>query len=96
MRSFPIWNKITACIYKADRSYGVRETGDVSVVVGTSKSNSHAFVDHSTTHRLLENGDREYRFYVDRQCIKSAVLKKGASELTWLSDATWNSLDWSA
>ena len=84
MKNYPIWNKITACIYKANRSYGVRETGDVSVVVGTGKSDSHAFVDHSTTFRQHDNGDREYRFYVDGKCIKSAVLKKGASELTWL------------
>ena len=84
MKNYPIWNKITACIYKANRSYGVRETGDVSVVVGTGKSDSHAFVDHSTTFRQHDNGDREYRFYVDGKCIRSALLQEGASELTWV------------
>ena len=26
-KSYPIWNNITACIYKASKSYGVREKG---------------------------------------------------------------------
>ena len=29
MASYPIWNRITACIYKGGKSYGVRETGEV-------------------------------------------------------------------
>ena len=29
MKSYPIWNNIKACIYKSDKSYGVKETGDV-------------------------------------------------------------------
>ena len=77
MKSYPIWNNIKACIYKSDKSYGVKETGDVEIRVGTSASNSHLFLRHSTTHRILENGDREYRFYIDGVCIRKAVLPKG-------------------
>lgn len=77
MKSYPIWNNIRACIYKSDKSYGVKETGDVEIRVGTSASNSHLFLRHSTTHRILENGDREYRFYIDGVCIRKAVLPKG-------------------
>mgnify|MGYP003113332366 FL=1 len=80
-RSYPIWNKVTACIYGSSKSYGVKETGQVDVVVGTSAKNSHDFVSHRTTHRLHDNGDREYRFYVDNVCIKRAILAKGASEI---------------
>jgi hypothetical protein len=83
--SYPIWNNVTACIYKAAKSYGVRETGDVSVLVGTSKSNSHEFVTHSTTHRKFDDGSREYRFYVDSVCVKRALLAKGASKLEWMA-----------
>ena len=79
---YPIWNKVTACIYKSGKSYGVRETGEVEVLVGTSSKNSHQFVKHSTTHRIHDNGDREFRFYVDGQVIKTALLKKGESELS--------------
>jgi hypothetical protein len=84
MRQYPIWNIITACIYKSGKSYGVKDTGEVEVRVGTSSSNSHTFLKHTTTHRQLENGDREYRFYIDGKCIRRALLKKGSSELEYL------------
>ena len=82
MKQYPIWNIITACIYKSAKSYGVRNTGDVEVRVGTSSRNSHKFLQHTTTHRLLNNGDREYRFYIDGECVRRALLKKGEYELT--------------
>lgn len=85
MRSYPIWNDVTACIYKngesGAKSYGVKKTGDVEVRIGTSASNSYTFLKHSTTHRQLDNGDRVYRFYIDGKVIKEALLKKGASEV---------------
>lgn len=84
MRQYPIWNIITACIYKSGKSYGVKDTGEVEVRIGTSSSNSHTFLKHTTTHRQLENGDREYRFYIDSKCIRRALLKKGSSELEYL------------
>ena len=94
MRQYPIWNIITACIYKngtptsnhsGSKSYGVKDTGEVEVRVGTSSSNSHTFLTHTTTHRQLENGDREYRFYIDSELIKRALLPKGKSDLVFLS-----------
>ena len=81
MRQYTIWNQVTACIYQSNKSYGVKETGDVEIRVGTSASNSHLFLRHSTTHRILENGDREYRFYIDGVCVRKAVLPKGKYEL---------------
>ena len=64
MKQYPIWNIITACIYNSSKSYGVKNTGDVEIRVGTSSRNSHTFLKHSTTHRENENGDKEFRFYV--------------------------------
>tara|TARA_R100000963_G_C4560522_1_gene49588 strand:- start:203 stop:466 length:264 start_codon:yes stop_codon:yes gene_type:complete len=84
MRSYPIWNDVTACVYKGAKSYGVKNTGDVEVLIGTSASNSHTFLKHSTTHRLLVNGNREYRFYIDGKVIKRALLRKGKSEIEYL------------
>ena len=75
--NYPIWNIVTSCIYKANKSYGVRETGEVEVRIGTGQSNSFEFVKHYTTHRKLEDGTREYRFYVDGKCLKTATLNKG-------------------
>ena len=81
MKSYPIWNQVQACIYKSDKSYGVREDGVVSVKVGTSAKNSHDFLTHKTTHRTLECGGKEFRFYVDGTLIKKAFLAKGSNEL---------------
>ena len=82
MRQYPVWNQVYSCAYKqSNKGYGVNQTGNVHVYVGTSSRNSHSFIDHCVTHRELLNGDREYRFYVDGKCIKRALLKKGASQL---------------
>ena len=82
MKSYPIWNTVTACIYKSSKSYGVKDTGEVVINVGTSGSNSHTFLKHATTHRLMENGDRCYRFYIDGKVVRESWLRKGATELT--------------
>ena len=80
-RSYPIWNKVQACIYKASRSWGARADCVVDVLVGTSASNSHKFLTHTTTHRVLANGDKSFRFYVDKVCVRQATLAKGSKEL---------------
>ena len=80
-KSYPIWNNITACIYKASKSYGVRERGEVEVRIGTSGSNSHHFLNHKTTHKALDNGYREYRFYVDDVLVRRALLRKGDNKI---------------
>ena len=84
MRQYPIWNNVQACIYGSPKSWGAKLTAAVTVLVGSSSRNSHKFVSHATTHRLHENGDREFRFYVDEQCVKRAILRKGATDLEFL------------
>ena len=81
MASYPIWNKVQACIYKSNKSYGVREDGQVSIKVGTSATNSYDFLTHKTTHRTLECGGKEFRFYIDDILVKKAFLAKGSDEL---------------
>ena len=81
MRQYPIWNMVQACIYKQPKNWGAQKECAVEVRVGTSSSNSHTFVKHRTTHRLHDNGDREFHFYVDGQLVKRAVLRAGESEL---------------
>ena len=80
-KSYPIWNNVTACIYKASKSYGVRERGEVEICIGTSGSNSYHFLNHRTTHKVLENGDREYRFYVNDVLVRRALLRKGDNKI---------------
>lgn len=80
-RSYPIWNQVTACIYNSSKSWGAKRCSEVAVKVGTSASNSHDFVTHATTHRELENGDREFRFHVDGVCVKRAIVRKKSREM---------------
>jgi len=87
MQSYPIWCKINSCAYShsgsgtGNKSYGIKDHSECEVVVGTSAKNSHYFVEYKTTHRLLDNGDRSFRFYVEGIIVREAILKKGASEL---------------
>ena len=74
---YPIWNKVTSCIYKSPKSYGVRETGEVEVLIGTSSRNSFTFLTHCVTHRQIDDKTREFRFYVDGNCIKKAKVTGG-------------------
>ena len=64
-RSYPIWNKITACIYKGSKCFGVRNDGLNEILIGTSKSNSHEFVKTRITHKKHDDGTRTYHFYLD-------------------------------
>ena len=75
-RSYPIWNKITACIYKASKCYGIQNDGKNEVFIGTSKSNSHEFVTTRVTHKKSEDGTRTYYFFIDGQLYKKATLRK--------------------
>ena len=74
MASYPIWNKITACIYKGSKCFGVRNDGPNEILIGTSKSNSHEFVKTRVTHKKHDDGTRTYHFYLDDKLIKKATL----------------------
>ena len=74
MASYPIWNKITACIYKGSKCFGVRNDGLNEILIGTSKSNSHEFVKTRVTHKKHEDGTRTYHFYLDDKLIKKATF----------------------
>ena len=80
MHSYPIWNDVQACIYKngsnGAKSYGVKNEGIVNVKIGTSKSNSHDFLTHTTTVKKHDHC-REFRFYVDNVLVKRAFVKDG-------------------
>lgn len=56
MRSHPIWNEVTACIYKGGdngaKNWGARDDCEVTVKVGTSRKNSEFLVQHTVTRRI--------------------------------------------
>ena len=59
--SYPIWNKIQACINE--------------ILIGTSAKNSHSFVRTRVTHKKHDDGTRTYHFYIDDKLYKKAQLK---------------------
>ena len=77
MASYPIWNKIQACIYKAPKSYGVKSDGTNEILVGTSAKNSHSFINTRVTHRKNEDGTRTYHYYIDGKLYAKGVLIGG-------------------
>tara|TARA_R110000824_G_scaffold139019_2_gene303944 strand:- start:391 stop:657 length:267 start_codon:yes stop_codon:yes gene_type:complete len=74
MRSYPIWNKVQACIYKSSKDWGAIKASQVDIKVGSSGSNSHDFVTIKTTHKKHKDGSREFRFYLDGVCKKRALV----------------------
>jgi len=73
-KSYPIWNRITACIYKGSKCYGVQNDGLNEILIGTSASNSHEFVRTRVTHKKHDDGRRTYHFYIDDKLFKTAEL----------------------
>jgi hypothetical protein len=86
-RHYPIWNKVTACIYNSIKSYGVKDTGETEIYVGSSAKNSHFFCKHLITQRdkhIDKWGEcKVFTFSVDDIVIKQMVFKtdkKGRAE----------------
>ena len=71
--SYPIWNKIQACIYKASKCYGVKSYGSNEVLIGTSRSNSHSFVRTRVTHKKHDDGSNEVLIGTSRSNSHSFV-----------------------
>jgi len=78
-RSFPIWNEVHKDTHDNSKRWGARERCEVEVKVGTGRKNSYDFVTYRTTHRELEDGRREFCFYVDGALVKRARLAKGGA-----------------
>ena len=72
-KQYPIYNIINSCAYKQEnKSYGIREHGELHCRIGTSKQRSYKFFNTKTTHREIKPNLHEYRFYLDGQLIKTA------------------------
>ncbi len=69
MKQYPIWNDVSACIYKSSKSYGARDTSSAEVLVGSSQSNSHSLATHITTRREFV----EYKGYLKVIVFKFSV-----------------------
>ena len=72
-RNYPIFNRVEACIYKSGKSWGAKDTSHVEVLVGSSSSNSHKFLEHATK-KVVTDTEVIFKFYVDGIKIKEMVF----------------------
>tara|TARA_R110000751_G_scaffold73709_2_gene149103 strand:+ start:22222 stop:22521 length:300 start_codon:yes stop_codon:yes gene_type:complete len=77
-RSYPIWNKVQACIYKSDKSYGAKDQSSCEILVGSSKGNSHTLgkieTKRKTVSRLLDNGKGRSEIHFEL-CVNDVVIR---------------------
>lgn len=70
-RQYPIWNKVRACIYQSNKSYGAKDDSNVEIFVGSSSGNSHLFVETRVV-RVETDEKIIFKFYVDNIKVKEA------------------------
>ena len=70
-RQYPIWNKVRACIYQSNKSYGAKDDSGVEIFVGSSSGNSHLFVETRVV-RVETETKIIFKFYVDGEKVKEA------------------------
>lgn len=93
MNQYPIYNKVEACIYKSDKSYGAKNTSHSTVFVGSSSKNSHQLVDVTTTKRFKHSEKYDavvcsFRYYVDGICIKEMIFTDNKGRAGQLLETT--------
>ena len=76
MRSYPIWNDVTACNYGSSKSFGSLETMTLNQKIGSSKTNSHDHVEFITTKREKDFYKGFENVIVFRTSLDGVVLKE--------------------
>tara|TARA_B100000768_G_scaffold147797_1_gene141482 strand:- start:441 stop:692 length:252 start_codon:yes stop_codon:yes gene_type:complete len=79
-RSYPIWTKVEACIYKSDKSFGAKDTSTQTIMVGTSAKNSHEIAQICTTRREVDN-EIIFKFSVDNEILKEIRFDKKTKKI---------------
>ena len=79
-RSYPIWTKVEACIYKSNKSFGAKDTSTQTIMVGTSAKNSHEIAQICTTRREVDN-EIIFKFSVDDEILKEIRFDKKTKKL---------------
>jgi len=73
-RSYPIWNKVTACIYNSNKSYGAKDDSNCEILVGSSSGNSHTMAKIRTTRSVM--GDEiHFKLSVNDMIIKTMIFE---------------------
>ncbi len=81
--NYPIWVDVTSCIYNSGKSYGIKDTGEQKILVGSSAKNSHTLAEIITTKRInMETNEVIFTLSVDGVIVKKATFseKKGLAK----------------
>ena len=73
-RAYAIWNKVTACIYQKDKSFGAKDQSNIEIMIGSSSNNSHLFVKIATVKKVTDN-EVTFKFYADDMLLKEAIFR---------------------
>jgi hypothetical protein len=73
-RSYPIWNKIQACIYKSDKSFGAKDHSKMEIMVGSSQSNSHLLGKIETIRKEYDD-EIHFKLKLDDIVIRRLIFK---------------------
>lgn len=73
--NYPIWHKVTACIYKSSKSYGgINDSGE-TIYVGTSATYSYKHCKVLTTRRVIVH-PKFGECYIFKTSVDGIVLKE--------------------
>lgn len=78
-RSYPIWNKVQACIYKSGKSWGAKDHSKIDIMVGSSKSNSHHLGRIETIRKEFED-EIHFQLRIDSVVIKRLIFKNDSGK----------------
>ena len=82
-RAYSIWNKVTACVYQSEKSFGAKDNSNITINVGSGPQNSHEFVKIATVKDIQEK-EIIFKFFIDGIKYKEMVFvnnKERAGEL---------------
>ena len=79
-RSYPIWTKVEACIYKSDKSFGAKDTSTQTIMVGTNAKNSREIAQICTTKREVDD-KVVFKFSLDGEVLKEIQFDKKTMKL---------------
>lgn len=81
MKSYPIWNDVTSCIYKSDKSFGARDDSRIKISVGSSSTHSEQLADIRTT-RSIKGIYYVFKISIDGMVMKTKYFNTKTKEFT--------------
>jgi len=89
MKSYPIWNEVTACIYKNSKSYGAKKVNKFTQFVGSSKNNCVTQCNFKTIKTISIETIIFTTFINDLPIIKTVFSSKDGKADKFISQTTY-------